>query len=644
MIKSALKQITRHIRRNKLFSFINIFGLGIGLGCTLLMGIYILHEFSFDKYHKNSQNLYRIITDEIASSPYPMGDAIKENVPGIKDVFRIYDIWNVKVRLNENFITEDDFILADQKIFSILDIPLLLGQKNKLFETNSTLVVSDIISNKYFPNENPIGKTLEVGISGRIVHFTITGVFRHFPSYSSLQANWIGNIEEAFPVMSNISDPFQKIPEKELNQLKQNWGKTGFQTIALTTNNPDIKEAENLITSIYQNHSKKDHKITLQPFVKMYLHSENISNLKPFSTSQLSTLRIYAGIATLILLIACINYILLSLADAKKHLKQVAFQKINGASSFHIQKQYILQSLFTSFLSLIPALLFLLLIIPFFNQLFDKNLSIELFLEAPYLIMLFAFVVFTGLIAGSYISFYYSRLNPLQILSPGTNKLKSKSLEKSVLVIAQFVIFILLSSSTFIMEKQMSFLSNKNQGFDTDNLVVFRLDNKDAQRQSSAIISRIKQNSHVKMIAESVLTPPAQDFWQFTISNTEEEKIDEEALYIGANLISTLQIPIIVGKDFSESDNQNNERKVIINEAAANKYKLKAGEYYGKTFIKAVVANFHAHSLHKSIKPLLLFYSNSDNITELVVRTDGNNAEVIEYVRSLWAEILPTSF
>ena len=448
MIKSLIKLIIRHIRRNKLFSFINIFGLGIGLGCTLLMGIYILHEFSFDKYHKNSENLYRIVTGNSASSPYAMGDALKENVSGINDVFRIYDIWNVKAKLNENFINEDDFILADQEIFSILDIPLLLGQKNKLFETSSTLVVSDIISNKYFPNENPIGKTLEVSISGRIVHFTITGVFRHFPSYSSLQAHWIGNIEEAFPVMSNNSDFFQKIPEKELNQLKQNWGEGGFQTLVLATNKSDIKEAENLSTSIYQNHTKKDHKITLQPFGKMYLHSENISNLKPFSTSQLSTLKIYAGIAALILLIACINYILLSLADAKKHLKQVAFQKINGASLFHIQKQYLLQSLFTSFLSLAPALLFLLLIIPFFNLLFDKNLSIELFLKAPYLIMLFAFVVFTGVIAGSYISFYSSRINPLQMLSPVTNKIKSKNREKGLLVIAQFVIFILLSPKT----------------------------------------------------------------------------------------------------------------------------------------------------------------------------------------------------
>ena len=251
MNRSTLTQVIRYIRNNKLSSFINIFGLGIGLGCVVLMGTYILHEFSFDKYHKNSQNLYRIVVDNNASESFAMGEAFKEKVPGIEHVFRIYDIWNTKIKLNDEFVKEDEFVLADQKIFSLLDIPLLMGNRNDLLKTITSLVLSDKISDKYFPGENPVGKTLEASISGRLVKFTVTGVFKHFPSNSSLQANFIGNIQEAFPVMSSSAGLFGRIDEKEVDKLRQNWEKKGFQTIVLATKNINIETTENLCERVH---------------------------------------------------------------------------------------------------------------------------------------------------------------------------------------------------------------------------------------------------------------------------------------------------------------------------------------------------------------------------------------------------------
>ena len=640
---TTFTQIFRHIRNNKLSAFINIFGLGIGLGCVVLMGTYILHEFSFDKYHTNSKDLYRIIVDDDASESYAMGEIFKDEVPGIQSIFRIYDIWNTKVKLNNEFVKEDEFILADQEIFSSLDIPLLLGNRKDLLKTTTSLVISDKVRDKYFPGENPIGKTLEASISGRMVNFTVAGVFKHFPSYSSIQANWIGNIEEAFPVMGNVADPFHIAGNTDETRLKQNWEKGGFQTIALVAKNTDIESTENLCASIYKEHRQKDYKVRFQPFDQIYLYSNNITNAGPFKTSQLSTLKIYAGIALLILVVALINYVLLSLADAKKQLKQVACHKINGASASHIQKRYLQQSLVTSFLSVIPAILFLALIIPFFNQLFDKNLSIQLFLKVPYLVMLFVFIVLTGLISGAYISFYTSRLNPLQLLSPASIKIKNKINEKGILVTSQFIIFIFLCSSTLLMEKQLFFSTNKSPGFDVNNVLVFRLDNKEAQQQFSVIKSRVRQNPHVQMLAGSTNTPPTQDFLQLTVGNGDDGKLQEEGLFIGPNLLNTLEIPILNGEDYPESEVPPANPELIINETAAKKYNVNAGEYLGKFYIKAVVADFHAHSLHRFIKPLLLITEGPENATELVVRTDGNNKEVIQYVQNIWSEILPAS-
>ncbi|MEZ5104581.1 MAG: FtsX-like permease family protein [Draconibacterium sp.] len=641
---STFTQIIRHIRNNKLTSFINVFGLGIGLGCVILMGTYVLHEFSFDKYHKNNKNLYRIVVDNNASESYAMGEVFKDNIPGIKSIFRIYDIWNTQVKLNNAFVKEDEFILADKEIFSSLNIPLLLGKNDNLLQTTTSLVISDKISNKYFPGENPVGKTLEVSISGRVVSFTITGVFHHFPSYSSLQANWIGNIEAALPVMAITADPFGIAENKDKNQLKQDWEKGGFQTIALVTKNTNIELAEKLCATIYKEHREKDYKVQFQPFSQIYLHSNNIVNAGPFKTSQLSTLKIYAGIALLILVVALINYILLSLADAKKQLKQVACYKINGASAANIQKRYLQQSLITSFLSLIPAMLFLALIIPFFNQLFDKNLSILLFLKAPYLAMLFAFIVFTGFVSGAYISFYSASINPLQLLSPAKAKVKGRAGQKGLLIAAQFIIFIFLCSSTLLMEKQLLFSTNKSPGFDEKNVLIFKLDNKEAQRQFPVIKSKIAQNPHVEILAGSMNTPPTQSFLQLTVENDDNDKLQEEGLFIGPNLIKTLKIPILEGEDYKDNDNSSETNNLIINETAAKKYKVNAGEYLGKFYIQAVVADFHAHSLHRFIKPLLLIDAGNENCTELVVRTDGNNKEVIQYVQNLWDEMLPTSF
>ena len=638
-----LKQIIRHIRNNKLSSFINIFGLGIGLGCVILMGTYILHEFSFDKYHKNSNNLYRVIVDNNASESYAMGEAFKNKVPGIKDIFRIDDVWNTRFKINGEFVKEDNFILGEQKMFSILDIPLEIGNREKLFESTSSLVISDKIRDKYFPNENPVGKILEVSISGRLVSFTITGVFHHFPSYSSIQANCIGNIEEAFPIMNNAADIFTRISENDVNKLKQDWETKKFQTIALTTKNINIETAENLCADIYNEHRQKDYKVRFQPFNQIYLHSNGISNSGPFRSSQLSTLKIYAGIALLILVVALINYILLSLADAKKQLKQVACHKINGASASNISWRYLQQSLVTAFLSLVPVLFFLALIIPFFNQLFDKNLSIQLFFKAPYLAMLFAFIIFTGLISGAYISFYSSQINPLQLLSPATSKVKNRINQKGILVAVQFVIFIFLISSTLLMQKQLFYSFNKNPGFNSHNVLVFKLDSKDAQNQFSVLESKMKQNPHVEMVAASSFTPPTQSFLQLSVGDG-EDRLQEEGLFIGPNLISTLKIPILEGEDYQASEIRSANPELIINEMAARKYNVNAGEYLGKYYIKAVVADFHAHSLHRFIKPLLLLNGGSENATELVVRTDGNNQQVVDYAQTQWSEMFSSSY
>jgi putative ABC transport system permease protein len=230
------------------------------------------------------------------------------------------------------------------------------------------------------------------------------------------------------------------------------------------------------------------------------------------------------------------------------------------------------------------------------------------------------------------------------LLSPVSGKIKSKRFGKGTLVIIQFTIFIFLFSSTLIMEKQLSFLKNSNPGLDAKNVLVFRLDTKEAQKNFLAIKLSMEKNVHVVGIAGSGFTPPTQSFLQLTIDNENNEKLNEEALFIGEGLISLLKIPIIEGTDYSSEDNQPNSSSLIINQAAAKKYNISAGEYLGKFLIKAVVADFHAHSLHRDVRPLLLLHLNNEDVTELVIRTDGNNLKVINDLNTFWKEISPSTF
>ena len=617
--------------------------MGIGIGCAVLMGAYILHEFSFDKYHKNSQNLYRVVVDNNASGPYVWGQELKDNVPGINNVSRIYEYWNARVKLQDDFIKESGFILTEKDLFSMLDIPLLLGEKNDLLNTSTSIVISDLMRDKYFPDENPVGQILEVNLSGRIVKFVVTGVFQHFPSYSSIQADFIGSIDQAFLKMTHAaSGIFDRTKEKDTNKLKSSWDEGGFQTLVLVNENANLNEIEKKGVKIYNKNRNKNYKARLQPLNDIYLYSNNISNKGPFLSSQLSALKIYAGIAILILLIACINYILLSLADAKKQLKQVAYHKIIGASAGHIQRKYLQQFLVIAMFSFIPALLFLSAIIPFFNIQFEKNLSIGLFLNLQYIALILSFIVFTALVAGLYVSIYAKRTNALTILSDKRIRAKNRINEKGLLVATQFVIFIFLVSSTIVMEKQIMFSTNKDHGFTTDNVLIFKLQNQNAQKNFNVLSQKINQNPHVLSVAGSSFTPPTQSFLQLSIANGEHEELKEEGLFIAPNLVSTLQIPIVEGNDFTHED-INNISSFIINESAAKKYDVKAGEYLGKYLIQAVVKDFHAHSLHRHIKPLLLINSGNENSTQLVVRTNGNDREVIKYVQNLWAEVLPYS-
>lgn len=643
MISYYLKQSIRQLASRKLTTLIQIIGLGIGLGSVILMVTFILHEYSFDKYHRNSGNIYRVVYEKDCSTPYVMGELFGEEIPGISQTFRIYSLWNMTIKHNEEFIKEDNFILADSAMFSSLDIPLLAGNKRLLYQNTTDVVISDKAAIKYFDDSDPVGQPLEISVSGKYVLCNISGVFKSFPSNSSIQADFLGNIKltEIASADQTLRFSSGEIADKPLDK----WEQKGYLTFLVLSNNRNVKEVEKQATRLCQKYDKDNNQkqIYLQPLTAMYFNSEDLSNYAPLTISNHTSIRIFEGIAILILLVAWFNYLLLSNAETRARVKGIACRKIIGATSLQIAQSTYVQSLLTVILSLLPALLFTSLLVPLFNQLFDKNIDLQLLLKPGYLAVFIGVAIITGLAGGTYVSLYTMRLIPVDLFRNafGRKSLQSGLPSGSILVF-QFTVFIVLVGSAILIGKQVRFSESKSPGFNSKDVLVFKLNNQELRDKVNVIKSELEANPHVKNVAISAFTPPSTGFIKLAIGEDKNsEPIKEEALFIGSNLIELLEIPVVEGSSFGEGGEHNGE--LVLNEMAAEKYRVKAGDQLGGFKIRGILKDFHVHSVHRAIAPLFMLKMNDEGCYELTVRSDGNDKAVIDNVRKIWSEILPTA-
>jgi putative ABC transport system permease protein len=646
MLNINIKQSLRQMKARKLTTIIQVIGLGIGLGSVILMLAFILHEYSFDKYHKNSRKLYRVIYDKDCSTPYVMGESFREEIPEIKNTFRIYHLWNILVQSNDEFIKAEDFMLADSSIFSILDIPIIAGNKSFLLLNSNDIVISDKAAAKYFRDQNPLGQSIDISISGKIITCNVSGIFKRFPSNSSIQSEFIGNIRFVDYAIDNQTLMFSSGENENTKGLSNSWDRNGFQTFLLIPKNKDIASVERKATQVClkQDKGNKHKKVHLQLFSDMYFHSEDLWNYGTLIISNLKTIWIFEGIALLVLLIAWFNYILLSTAETKSQLREIACRKAIGASPGQISRIAYTRSFLITLWSVLPALFFVYLFIPFFNQLFDKNINMHLLLQWPYLSIIILIIVVTGIAGGSYIGFYSARLSPFHLLSPLIRtKGPGKLLPSGTMIVFQFGVFILLLSSAIFIEKQVRYAGTKNQGFNSNNVLIFRLNDNELRKKVDIIKSKLEANSHVLKVAISAFTPPSRGSIRLELGKDKNsEPFKEEGLFVGAGLIELLQIPIIEGSTFQIT--KCNSSEILINESAAKKYKLKAGDYLADSFrIRGILKDFHLHSVHWPIKPLFILKMNDDGCYELAVRSDGHNWEIIAMARKVWTEILPNS-
>lgn len=647
MLKNYMQIAWRNLKRHKVYSFINITGLAIGLACCIMIMLWIQHELSYDRYHQHADDIYRVARDitegtlqgqkVITTSP-PLAPALRDGFPEIVEVTRIGRNGGRLFSYGQNYFLERDFFFADNSIFKIFTFSFSKGDKTTALSTPNSLVISESIAEKYFGDEDPLGKTI---ILDEKTDFVVTAVIKDMPSTSHFVAD--------------IIMPFETIAKIDRINLS-NWGWNGFYTYILLHPDASPDALESKFGTMLQEYQRQGfpflrrERLFLQPLKSIHLHSHSRGEISP--NIHVSTLTLFGTIAFLILLIACINYMNLVTARSSFRLREIGTRKVVGAHRSQIARQFLGESIFTALFSLGFSIILVELFLPVFNRFAERQLELDGGSFIRILPAIFILVLFVGLIAGSYPAFYLSSLHPINVLRGMTGIRPKRSRLRNALVIFQFSISIILIFATLQVKDQLHFIRNKEMGYDRDHIVVVDVRDSEARKRLLALKEELKRNPEILNVSSSQFLP--NDVGSSTLINwptkPEELLIPIHAGEIDYDFINLYGIEIVQGRNFSREFSSDRNGAFLINESAM---KALGPEFHlGMDFghwgspessgkVIGVMKDFHLLSLHEEIKPLYLFLNPDVNWRLSIKIRGGIIRETLQFIGQTMKKFSP---
>ena len=607
MFKNYFKIALRNMQRQKLFSFINISGLAIGITCCLLVLLFIQNELSYDMFHVNADRIYRLeegytFNDEFRRTEYtaaPYGPTMVKEFPEVVNSVRIDNgyIWDrIFIRYKEKEFFEEYFNVADPSIFEVFSFPLIKGDPTTALNDPKAIVITEKIAKKYLGNEDPLGKTLSVTLyrtgSGSNHDLTVTGVMKNIPPNSHLQFDILGSI--------NGFETFY-----DFGEWMDRWYGDFFTNFLLLREQSFFKDLENKFPNFikkYKTDDTQDTKLFLKPLKEVYFTPE----IKRY-------IYIITAVSLFILLIACFNFINLSTARSLSRAKEIGVRKVIGANRAGLIKQFIGESVLFSIFSLVIALALIKLLLPVFNTFVDRNLQFDYF-QNPFIIftsVILALIV--GILAGAYPAFFLSRFRPVTMVH-GISETSSKRFRlRNILVVFQFAVTVVFFIGGIITFNQVSYISNTNLGFDKEQVINVTMHESFTRERLESIKNELLGNANISHATYSTSIPFTE-----TRKRTVETQNGEHIgflyfIYTDYDFIETMGINLIEGRNFSQAYSSDVSETIIINETAAKKYthdspigsKIMLSSI-SKYNIIGIVKDFHIHSLHREIVPLAI--------------------------------------
>lgn len=649
LLSNYLKVARRNLFNQKGRSFINVAGLALGMACAILLLLWINHQQSFDKFHKNAKNLYKLIDDQKTpqgifhwdQAPEPAGPTIKDNIPGVKDVSRFYQ-WQVVVKYGNNKFVEKEVFLVDSSFFNMFSFQLIQGNPATALSQPFSAVISETMAKKYFGNENPIGKIL--AFNGRMP-ISVTGVIKDAPQNSSLKPEILipFDITKKWgvkPNWSNFSYPtfIQLGDEIQINEINKKI--TRLLTEKLYGDEIAGKTQEQIEEFI----STKAVIFKLMPITDINLYGYTGYN---DNSALINSFKIFLLLTLFILIIASINYMNLATAKAACRAKEIGLRKTVGAEKRHIIIQFFSESVLTTFISFFFSFVIAILLLPLFNELVGTEFTTWSLFNLEFLLLLLFVVLCTGIISGIYPALFLSSFNPVSVLKGNlTLGTKSKFFRKS-LVVFQFSLSVILLISTIVAFQQSQFMRSKNVGYEKEHLIYFQLAGF-PPRTYEALKVELSKNPNVLNFSAMQWTPTniksSSDGadWEGKDPNYKPLIAFDRVKY---NYIETMKIKMAEGRPFLDSFPSDSTSGFLVNEEVLKIMGVKSG--VGKSFhflgmdgqIIGVMKNFQFAPGNKKIEPLALAFTPTP-VYALARLKVGNIPGTIASIKSVWDKII----
>lgn len=636
MLKNYLKIAFRNIFKQRGYSVINVIGLAVGIFCITLAFLYAQHEFSFDRFHRESNRIYRICSESSgAVSPAEIAPAMMERFPEVESATRMmfgsYDNNRVLFHYGNMSLYSKGYY-ADERFFEIFSYPFIKGQPQTALAEPNTIVITQGFAQKYFGDSDPLGEIINFDKKHDL---KVTGVIENIPSNSHLQFDFLVSFTTYAVTPSGKS-------------FSECWACSGFLTYVKLHGDAKIALLESKLASLMEEKTSGTSDYFLQPLTDIRLYSNLSYEPSTLSVSDIYYVYLALSIAALILILGCLNYISITTAIASSRANEVGIRKVVGAGKGHLFLQYILESLSITIIAVFAALILIEILLPVINTYANLQIEIEFLNNLHFWLFILLLCSTVSLIAGGYPSLVLSSIKPLKVINRLTATGKEGFRIRKLFVIVQFGIAICLLVITVIINSQLHYVNDKDVGYDKENIIVINLkgDNTDENRQS--IKSEILRHSNIISATYSSHLPSAI---KSSTTNLVDENGDSTHLITyfceaDEDFTEVYGIEFMDGRNFSPEFNDTRESSVILNESASKAFGQDnpIGSLYSmfgdnEAEIIGVVKDFNFLPLHQSIAPMVLLYGGGSYLS---VRIQGDDrGATIQYINDVIKRFIP---
>ena len=647
MFRNYLKIAFRNIWKNKTLSIINILGLAISIAVCFLITLFILHETSYDKFHHNYEDLYRVtikgqITGqpiEYAVSMVPLPTALKAEFPDVEAAAGVFPRQAKQLMsFEDKQFFETSLFKASAEFFDVFDYELLRGSKETVLSEPGSIVLTETLAEKYFGSADPVGETISLN---ETEEYTVSGVCADLPTNSHIKFNAVIQV----PVMEDI---------------EQNWGSFSAHNYIRLKEGVDPEIFEDKIKNLAMEkmgitleETGMEFLLFLEPVKDIHLYSNLSYNLG--NNGSITYVYVFSIIALFILIIAYINFINLTTAHHTIRAKEIGVRKIVGANKSKLISQFLLESIILTLISMFFAFGLIELLQPTFNKLIGIELGFSLVAHWKYLVIGVSFMVFMAILSGLYPAIYLASFNPVSVIK-GSVAGNKKSIFRNMLVVFQFIISIALISSTGIIYKQLQHFQNKKLGFDKNHVVILPLRSEETIEKAEILKEQFRNINGVSNTCVSSNYPGAgasQGHGFFPEGHSEDQPWLMKTMNIDADFVETFKLNILAGRNF-DAANEVEGRNILVNETLVKKvgWEDPVGKTFKDPFIReneemipitiiGVLEDFHVNPLRDKIEPMVLYY-NPPNRNFISIRLEpGNVFNILDNIEKMWKEMHP---